>query len=94
MTRTAIAVASITGPVTRIAAVAISMSDRRLMTPVVPWKGVSQTATTGRPPTVSTRAWIRSYRKMSGRKKIDAVVSRSWSSSFRIRGCEAIGSAM
>ena len=50
----------ISGVVSTIAASDRQMSDSRLITPVVPWKGVSQTATTGSPPIVSTRAWIRS----------------------------------
>ena len=70
------------------------MSLARLTAPSSPEKGDSQTEITGMPPIASVRAWIRSNRKMSGTKYIDAVVSRSSSSSSRIRGCDAMGSVM
>ena len=44
------------------------MSERRFMTPFMPQKGVSHTASTGMPPIVSMRAWIKSKRNMSGVK--------------------------
>ena len=70
-----------------------TMSDRRLATPRKPVKGVSQTATTGVSPTECSWPWIKSVTKMSGTKKIDAVVSLRSSSNCRMRGWLAMGRA-
>ena len=69
------------------------MSLPRLTRPSTPENGVSQTPTIGMPLTESMRPWIRSVTNMSGTKYTEAVVSRSDSSSDRMRGCEAIGRA-
>jgi hypothetical protein len=73
----AIAMPSSAGPASTSAAAAISTSDSRLMTPVCRGRGSQQTATTGSPADGYDARLDQSYRKMSGRKKIEAVVSRS-----------------
>ena len=87
------ATASISGEISTRMSSDSTTSERRLTMPLAPVNGVSHTATTGMPPTLSTRPWINSVTKMSGAKKIDAVVSLRLSSSCRMRGWVAIGSA-
>ena len=63
-----LALPSSSGKMSSNIAAASRRSLARLMKPFRPWNGVSHTATTGRPPIESTRAWIRSETKMSGTK--------------------------
>jgi len=73
---------------------AMQMSLLRLISSLVPVKGVSQMPTTASPLTSCSRPCTMCVPITSGTKNSDAVVPCSPSMSDRMRGCDAMGKVM